>query len=141
MWPNPQFPPHLVTFTAEILNGKIHLLCCDGCIILFISTPPKFNARNNKSSLDNSKFVSESILKALKKLHREIKAKIMLLNPLRLVFNLHYVNKFIKQNKFHLENLNTLMFTKDNYFPTFDLTSGYHHIEIHTVYCKILGFE
>ena len=27
MWPNPQFPADLVTFTAEILNGKLHFLC------------------------------------------------------------------------------------------------------------------
>ena len=24
MWPNPQFPEELVTFTEEILNGKPH---------------------------------------------------------------------------------------------------------------------
>ena len=29
MWPNPQFPPDLVTFTEEILNGKLSLLCSD----------------------------------------------------------------------------------------------------------------
>ena len=27
MWPNPQFPVDLVTFTKEILNGKLHFLC------------------------------------------------------------------------------------------------------------------
>ena len=26
MWPNPQFPADLVTFTEEILNGKLHFL-------------------------------------------------------------------------------------------------------------------
>ena len=26
MWPNPQFPVDLVTFTEEILNGKLHFL-------------------------------------------------------------------------------------------------------------------
>ena len=26
MWPNPQFPANLVTFTEEILNGKLHFL-------------------------------------------------------------------------------------------------------------------
>ena len=29
MWPNPQFPADLVTFTEEILNGKRHFLCSD----------------------------------------------------------------------------------------------------------------
>ena len=27
MWLNPQFPPDLVTFNGEILNGKFHFLC------------------------------------------------------------------------------------------------------------------
>ena len=29
MWPNPQFPPDLVTFTREILNRKLHFLRSD----------------------------------------------------------------------------------------------------------------
>ena len=39
MWPNPQFPGDLVTFTEEILNGKLHFLCREIrfgiCTILF----------------------------------------------------------------------------------------------------------
>ena len=27
MWPNPQIPEDLVTFTEEIHNGKLHFLC------------------------------------------------------------------------------------------------------------------
>ena len=27
MWPNPQVPADLVTFTEEILNEKLHFLC------------------------------------------------------------------------------------------------------------------
>ena len=29
MWPNPQFPVDLVTFTEYILNGKLHLFCSE----------------------------------------------------------------------------------------------------------------
>ena len=29
MWPNPQETADLVTFTEEILNGKLHFLCSD----------------------------------------------------------------------------------------------------------------
>ena len=29
MWPNPQYPVDLVTFTEEFLNGKLHFLCSD----------------------------------------------------------------------------------------------------------------
>ena len=27
MWPNPQFPADLVTFTEDTLHGKLHFLC------------------------------------------------------------------------------------------------------------------
>ena len=29
MWPNPQFPVDMVTFTDETLNRKLHFLCSD----------------------------------------------------------------------------------------------------------------
>ena len=29
MWPNPQLPADLVTFSEEIFNGKLHFLCSD----------------------------------------------------------------------------------------------------------------
>ena len=32
MWSNPQETADLITFTEEILNGKLHFLCCDACI-------------------------------------------------------------------------------------------------------------
>ena len=30
MWSNPQKTANLVTFTEEMLNGKLHFLCSDG---------------------------------------------------------------------------------------------------------------
>ena len=35
MWPNPQKIAELVTFTEDILNGKLYFLCIDG-LNLFI---------------------------------------------------------------------------------------------------------
>ena len=29
MWPNPQYPAYLVTFTEKVLNGKLHFLCSE----------------------------------------------------------------------------------------------------------------
>ena len=37
MWPNPQFPADMVTFTEEILNGKLHFLCSDSPLKLWIA--------------------------------------------------------------------------------------------------------
>ena len=36
MWPNPQFPADLVTFTGEILNGKLHFLCRVLCYLEYL---------------------------------------------------------------------------------------------------------
>ena len=36
MWPNEQFPADLVTFTEEILSGKVHFLCSAGSIAEFL---------------------------------------------------------------------------------------------------------
>ena len=38
MWPNPQFPADLVTFTGAILNGKLHFLCSDRNIVFLRQT-------------------------------------------------------------------------------------------------------
>ena len=32
MWPNPQLPADLVTFTEEIFNGKLYFLCSALCL-------------------------------------------------------------------------------------------------------------
>ena len=36
MWPDPQLPADLVTFTEEILKGKLHFLCSERYLGIFI---------------------------------------------------------------------------------------------------------
>ena len=40
MWPNRQFPADLVTFTEEIVNGKLHFLCSE--LLIFILSKNEF---------------------------------------------------------------------------------------------------
>ena len=49
----------------------------------------------------------------------------------------------MKQNEFWYENLTTLseILSEGNYFTIFDLSSGYHHIEIHPEYRKFFDFQ
>ena len=43
MWPNPQFPADLVTFTEESFNGKLHFLCSESSDVSnFIENDQKF---------------------------------------------------------------------------------------------------
>ena len=124
----------------------------NGYIMPFITIPPCFYAPNNKSSLRNSRFVSQAISKLLKnKCIEELDRKPYCCNPLtvaeskklQLVLDLRHVNSFIKQNKFRYENLTTLseILSEGENFTTFDLSSGHHHIEIHPEHRKFLGFE
>ena len=49
----------------------------------------------------------------------------------------------MKQNEFWYENLTALseILSEGNYFTIFDLSSGYHHIEIHPEYRKFFDFQ
>ena len=140
-WKNELKPSY---FVENIINN--------GYIMPFTSIPSPFYASNNKSSLRHPQFVSQAITELLENnCVEELKQKPYCCNPLtvaegkklRLVLDLRHVNKHIKHNKFRYENLSTLseMLNKGDYFTTFDLTSGYHHIEIHPEYRKFLGFE
>ena len=62
---------------------------------------------------------------------------------LRLVLDLRYVNQFLPKQKFKYEGLDLVvqMFEKEDYFFTFDLKSGYHHVDIHEDFWKYLGFS
>ena len=61
----------------------------------------------------------------------------------RLVLDLRYVNQFLPERKFKYEGLNLVpqMFEKGEYFFTFDLKSGYHHVDIHVDFWAYLGFS
>ena len=61
----------------------------------------------------------------------------------RLVIDLRYVNLFLHKFKFKYEGLDIAAqyLEKGHWFTTFDLKSGYHHIEIHPDYWSYLGFS
>ena len=116
----------------------------------FTRIPSPFYASNNRTSLRHPQFVSQAITKLLvNNCAEELKQKPCCCNPLmvveskklRLVLYFRHVNKRIKHNKARYENLSALseMLNKGDYFTTFDLTPGYHHIEIHPEHRKFLG--
>ena len=63
---------------------------------------------------------------------------------LRLVLNLHYLNQFLWMNRFKYTlykdlQVAMLMFQKGDYLYSFDLKSGYHHVDIYEPHRKYLG--
>ena len=57
----------------------------------------------------------------------------------RLVISLNYLNLYFWKSRFKYEDLEEY-FEKDAFMFTFDLKSGYHHIDIHPDYQTYLGF-
>lgn len=132
------------TFVKGILNH--------GYVIPFKSLPPKAYLKNNKSSLNHPDFVVKAIKKLLETGSiKEHFSPPYVVNPLtvsegkklRLVLDLRHVNQFTHVNKFKYEGIRTLAdtFSRNFYFFTFDLESGYHHIDIFEPHQMFLGFS
>ena len=120
----------------------------------FLSEPSTSWAKNSKSSLNNREFVKRSIAELLAlKCIKEVQDVPYCCNPLtvagnpgeklRLVLDLHQVNEYISPSKFRYEDLRTFaqLFEQGDYFFTFDLKYGYHHVEVHGQFKKYLGFS
>ncbi len=125
----------------------------EGYKLPFINTPPSAEFKNNKSAVLYSDFVTDAINDLLSKnLISECEDKPVIVNPLsvskqssgklRLILDLRYVNKYLWKNKIKFEDWNTalLYFQKGDFMGSFDLKSGYHHIEIFEDHCEYLSF-
>ena len=59
------------------------------------------------------------------------------------MINLRYINQYLQLSKFKYEGLNLIpvLFQKGDFAFTFDLKSGYHHVDIHKDSQAFLGFS
>ena len=109
---------------------------------------------NRKSAITNEEFVSNAITELCKdNCVRKVETRPVVISPLlvvtnrsdkqRLVINLRYVNRFLWKKKFKYEDMRIALtyFDKGHYINTFDLKSGYHHIDIHKDFQKYLGLQ
>ena len=114
-----------------------------GYKIPFISTPPPRLYKNNGSAVIESEFVGDAILELLRDNRiEEVFSSPDIVNPLsvsvqssgkkRLILDLRHINLHIYKQKFRCEDLNTIknVFSKDFFVFSFDLKSGYHHVDI-----------
>jgi hypothetical protein len=126
----------------------------NGYKLPFLSIPRREELNNNKTARDNVTFVSEEI-------ERLVKAGILIklqyaptvINALtvaqnaagkqRLVLDLRGVNPLLHVPKFKFEDFKVASqyFTKGCFMCTFDLKSGYSHIDINVEYQQYLGLE
>ena len=133
--------------SSFVLNVLRH-----GYLLPLTQTPPPFFAENNKSALKYPGFVGQAIEDLLaNNFIQELAEPAYCCNPLtvadkgklRLVLDLRHVNEYIILKRFKYEDLKIVaeLFEENDYFVRFDLTSGYHHIDIHPEHHKFLGFH
>ena len=117
------------------------------------SEPTSYVCRNHQTANRNCSFVEISISE-LCAIGCVVKVSDMphIYSPLsvvesssgkkRLVLNLRHLNPFLWKQKFKYEDLRVAMclFEKGDYMFSFDLKSGYHHVDIAKEHWKYLGF-
>ena len=115
----------------------------EGYKIPFISTPPPKHYSNNASALREADFVDQAIAELLADNRvEELSSPPVILNPLtvsvqnsgkkRLILDLRHINLHVFKQKFKCEGLHTIrdVFSKHFFVFSFDLKSGYHHVDI-----------
>ena len=124
----------------------------EGYSLPFARLPPAIFLRNNRSAFQNSEFVGAAILELLEPgLIIEVNSPPHCVNPLsvtegkklRLVLDLREVNRYLVKCNFRYEDLRSLaeVFQKEFWFFTWDLKSGYHHMDIFPPHRQFLGFS
>ena len=124
----------------------------NGYALPFVANPPRFRAKNNRSSLRHRDFVDAEIASCLEKSYiQEVDHIPFCCNPLtvaegkklRLVLDLRHVNPYLQKKKFRYEDIDTVsdILNPNDYFTMFDLVSAYYHISIHPEFYEYLGFE
>ena len=144
-----------IKFWEQVLEAPQYIVDCikEGYKLPLLSLPEPFKGRNHMSALHHKEFVSQAISDLI---HNRCVAKVEdtppICSPLsvivndsgkkRLVIDLRHLNKYLFKSSFKYEDLRTamLLFQKEDYLISFDLKSGYHHVDIHRQHWKYLGF-
>ena len=125
-----------------------------GYVLQLKSEPPVRSQKNQPSAYFRSEFVQTSIEELLVGgCIKQIELKPHICSPLsvvenssgklRLVVNLRYLNKYLWKQKFKYEDLRTamLLLERNDYMFSFDLKSGYHHVDVAEAHQRFLGIE
>lgn len=119
-----------------------------------LQIPPSFVATNNNSALQESEFVESAISELLSlECITEVFAPPAVINPLsvsiqksgkkRLILDLRHVNQYLFKSKFRCEDVSIAreVLNPGDFMFSFDLKSGYHHVEIFPEHRQYLSFS
>ena len=123
----------------------------EGYKLPFVNFPGRCYLNNNLSARNHPEFVQQAILELLSRdCIEEHSEPPFCVNPLtvaqgkklRLVIDLRHVNSFLRKQTFKYEDLRSLskVFEQNFWFFTWDLESGYHHVDIFPEHRKYLEF-
>ena len=120
----------------------------------FVTFPEPAVFKNNRSSLSHVEFVEETIQDFVESVRVvETKVSPRVVNPLsvsvqangkkKLILDLRYVNKFLRKMHVKYEDWKRAMsyFARGAYMCSFELKSGYDHVEIFEGHQTYLGFS
>lgn len=145
-----------IAFWENELKAPPPVLECirEGYKLPLLDIPAMYHKCNAKSALDAKEFVTNSLKELLQnRCIRKVDTRPHVCSPLavvtngegkkRLVLNLRYLNQFLLKERFKYEDLHIamLLFKREDYLFTFDLKSGYHHVDVHEKHWTYLGFE
>ena len=129
-------------------------IICEGYLLPLVQLPRAKTVKNHSSAQCQLDFVTDSIrdliergcIKEVKSEEAVICSPLGVVNngkKLRLILDWRYVNTYLAKFNFRMEDLKTIarVYEKGDYVITFDLKSGYHHIEIAQEHQKYLGFK
>ena len=115
----------------------------NGYQLPFASSPEPVKLKNNNSARLNADFVDQAICElVLSGRVREVSHQPFVVNPLsvsiqpcgkkRLILDLRHVNKCLVKQRVKYEDWKVAIayFAKDSFMFSFDLKSGYHHVDI-----------
>ena len=144
------------SFWRDVIKAPESVLSVieSGYILPLKSEPTPIVQGNQQSAFANADFVSQCVLELTNnRCVKQIDDVPYICSPLsvvesssgkkRLVVNLRHLNKFLLKQKFKYEDIRIamLLFEKGDFLFSFDLKSGYHHVDIAPVHQKYLGFS
>ena len=144
-----------LSFWENILQPAPWIISCikDGYKLPLRSVPQPYIRPNQASPLANREFVTHAISDQVQnRCVVKVSSQPQVCSPLsvvsnrmskqRLVINLRYLNGYLWKDKFKYEDMRIamLLFQPGDYMFSFDLKSGYHHIDIFEPHRQFLGF-
>ena len=126
----------------------------NGYKIPFFTNPISKFLQNNQSAIQNANFVTCTMKELLKSGRiKETRAPTYIVSPFtvtksshnkpRLILDLRYVNSFVYKDKIKFDDWRTMQdfVDKKGFLYKFDISKGYHHIDIDKNHQKYLGFS